>query len=188
MRNTVRLVAIVTLVLVILLLWMLRVRQPTIDAASAPAQTSPATATRTTPASATDANAEPADNQDMRRFRALRAAVNTLHEYLSGLPAGDRQRLSTFWERGRLPDASGDADLHQLANLRAFRIKIDPPRSLDKETNEAGIPDAVEIPVSLQASLQSGEGRTYTGWYRMRRSTTDDRWQITSANITPKRR
>jgi hypothetical protein len=114
-----------------------------------------------------------------QREEAMYAAVSTLHRYLAALGDVDRAKADGFWTGRGPPAASGEADLRSLENLRSFRTENGTPKPLDSSP----VPNALEIPVELRASLKGVPMRRYRGWYRMRRAVSDDGWEITSASI-----
>jgi hypothetical protein len=114
-----------------------------------------------------------------RRNAAMGAAVSTLHAYLTALGGDDRAKADAFWSGGKPPARSGEADLRLLENLHALRIQNGTPNALDSEP----VPNALEIPVELRASLDDAPMQRYRGWYRLRRAVADDSWEITSATI-----
>lgn len=181
MRHDVRLIAIPVLIAVLAGLWLMRDRPPEVGSQSV-VNAEPEHAGRTNGVQPGDVQAESAAI-DTRRFQTLREAVSTLHQYLAALPAGNREQLAAFWASKQIPADSGEADLHDLQGLRALRMRNDTPQSLDQATATKGVPEALQIPVTLRAQLKSGDGHDYAGWYRMRRSAVDDRWKITSASI-----
>lgn len=110
---------------------------------------------------------------------AMRAAVDTLHKYLTAL-GEDQASADAYWSGGAPPPGDdGEADLRTLRDLRALRIENGRPRPLDSQA----IPAALEIPVQLRVSLQGAPQRHYDGYYRLRRAISGDRWEITSAAI-----
>lgn len=111
------------------------------------------------------------------RATAMQAAVSTLHEYIAALPGSDRAKADAFWVGGKPPARSGEADLRELEQPRALRLRNDTPTLLGAS------PDALQIPVDLRVNLADTTTRNYRGWYRMRRAITGDRWEITSASI-----
>ena len=116
-----------------------------------------------------------------QREEAMHAAVSTLHRYLAALGGTDRAAADAFWAGKQPPAASGEADLRSLEKLRSLRSENGKPKPLDAEP----VPNALEIPIELRASLQGQPLRRYRGWYRMRRAVADGGWEITSASIAP---
>jgi hypothetical protein len=127
---------------------------------------------------ATDADAR-ALALSRQREAAMHAAVSTLHRYLAALGGTDRGKADAFWAGKRPPAASGEADLRSLQGLQSLRTENGTPRPLDSEA----VPNALEIPVDLRASLAGKPLQRYRGWYRMRRAVADGGWEITSASI-----
>ena len=117
---------------------------------------------------------------EARREAAMASAVATLHRYFVALGGGDHAASDAFWAGGRAPEASGEADLRQLAALRALRSQNGTPVPLDASR----MPDALEIPVDLRVSVQGQPLRRYAGSYRLRRRVADGGWEITSAAVT----
>lgn len=115
-----------------------------------------------------------------RRDAAMYAAVGTVQRYLAALGGDDRAKADAFWVDGRPPAAASEADLRTLTGLRGLRIENGTPRPLDGEV----VPGALEVPVTLRASVAGSGVHRYTGWYRVRRTVTGDAWQITSASVT----
>lgn len=117
--------------------------------------------------------------QALAYAEAMRAAVDTLHKYLTAL-GEDQARADAYWSGGAPPPGEdGEADLRTLHDLRALRIENGRPRALDSQA----IPAALEIPVQLRVSLQGAPQRHYGGYYRLRRAISGDHWEITSAAI-----
>jgi hypothetical protein len=127
-----------------------------------------------------DALADEATRQALLQLRsdAMVDAASTLHRYFAALP-GDRATADTFWAGGKPPANSGEADLRTLEDLRALRIQNRTPSALDS----APVPDSLQVPVELRAIVGQTAMRHYRGWYRMRRSVSDNGWEITSASI-----
>ena len=100
-----------------------------------------------------------------------------------GSPAGsstsDREAADTFWGYQRMPCGSEEADLRALKNLSGLRIENQVPEPLDKEP----VPELLRIPVDLRATLENGENRRYKGWYRLRRSQVEQRWELTGVLV-----
>ena len=117
----------------------------------------------------------------LQREAAMHAAVSTLHRYLAALGGSDRAAADAFWAGKAPPAVSGEADLRSLEKLQSLRSENGTPQPLDSEA----VPNALEIPIELRASLQGQPLRRYRGWYRMRRAVADGGWEITSASIAP---
>lgn len=148
------------------------VRTESTAAPAVPASAAPDAAT----VAASAANAERLRQRD----EALRAAVEVVQRYLAALGGDDRAAADAFWVDGRVPAASGEADLRALSGLRGLRIENGTPRPLDRETP----PTALEVPVRLRAGLAVGGVQRYAGWYRVRRRVADGGWEISGASIT----
>lgn len=180
MPNRLLLSAIVLLAGAALLLHRCTDAAPDADAPSAGASsatTEAAASGAVSVASAADAAAQRA------RTAAIQDAVSTLHRYLTDLGGADRAKADRYWSGGRPADA-GEADLRTLGAgardvLRALRIENGAPKALDG----AAVPAALEIPVTLRASLAGAPAQRYRGWYRLRRKITGEGWEITSAGI-----
>ena len=113
------------------------------------------------------------------RNAAMRAAVSTLHRYLTALGTGDRSKSDPFWSGGKPPAASNEADLRTLDDISSLRIENGTPVPLDA----APVPDALEIPVTLRAGVKGSPQRRYQGHYRLRRKLDHTQWEVTSARI-----
>lgn len=131
--------------------------------------------------SSRDASTAPAalakDASDRAHAAATRAAVSTLYAYIGALPGQDRTRADAFWVGGKPPVATGEADLRALRSPKGMRLQNWTPTFIDSTRN------AVEIPVALRVHLADASIRRYRGWYRLRRATAGDRWEIISASI-----
>ncbi|MEH6417735.1 hypothetical protein [Pseudomonas sp. CGJS7] len=145
------------------------------DAATAPA---PQAAAPAAP-SAAELRAQALEKQALQ---ATSEAVDTLHAYLQKVGSGKTEEAGKHWAYQRQPRGSEESDLRSLKNLRSFRIENGPPKPLDQEA----VPETLEIPVDLRATLENGEGRRYTGWYRMRRNSVDRHWELTGTSISVK--
>ncbi|SDY69599.1 hypothetical protein SAMN04487939_10551 [Lysobacter sp. yr284] len=119
---------------------------------------------------------------EQRRLQAYNDAVGTLHLYLQRVGAGDRDAADKFWGYQRMPRSSEEGGLRALSNLRGLRIENRTPEPLDREP----VPELLRIPVELRATLENGENRRYTGWYRLRRNQVEQRWELTGVLITAK--
>jgi hypothetical protein len=127
------------------------------------------------------ATADAAVRQALMQHRndAMREAVSVVHAYLTALGGDDRAKADAFWAGGKPPARSGEADLRTLETLHALRIQNGTPSALDSEP----VPNALEIPVELRASLDDAPMQRYRGWYRLRRAVAGGGWEITSASI-----
>lgn len=113
-----------------------------------------------------------------QRDEAMLEAVTTLQAYLGEVGAQAWSKADPYWANDR-PAANSEADLRKLDKLRALRIENDIPKPLDSEP----VPNALEIPVELRATVEGEAQRRYRGWYRMRRAVADGSWEITSASV-----
>ena len=147
------------------------------DAAAPPAQ---AQAVET--AAAPSAAQLRAQALEQRRDQAYTDAVGTLHLSLQRVGAGDRDAADKFWGYQRMPRGSEESDLRALKNLRGLRIQNQAPEPLDQEP----VPELLRIPVDLRATLENGENRRYTGWYRLRRNQVEQRWELTGVLVAAK--
>lgn len=129
------------------------------------------------PASPTPATAKLASDHAFAHAQA----ASTLHTYLRLLAAGDQSQADTFWVGGRPPANPGDFAVRALTDMHSLRIRNDPPRSLGDESRS----EAIEIPVRLQARLDTGDAHTIAGYYRMQRKPDGNGWKITSASLQP---
>jgi hypothetical protein len=66
--------------------------------------------------------------------------------------------------------------------MQALRIRNERPEPLDSELPSR----AVEVPVQLRVTLDSGGSRQLVGWYRLRRKVDGSGWEITSASLQPR--
>ncbi|MGH8031910.1 MAG: hypothetical protein ACREO8_05965 [Luteimonas sp.] len=148
------------------------------DASTPAAATPPSTSSATT--SADNAEADAVLRVRLRqRDEAMYAAVSALQRYLAALGRDDHANADTFWVDKHPPTDSVEADLRSLKGLHGLRIESGTPKPLDSDP----VPRALEIPITLRASLKDSPMRHYTGWYRLRRASSDDRWEITSASV-----
>ncbi|MEI2428645.1 hypothetical protein RDV84_00405 [Lysobacter yananisis] len=119
---------------------------------------------------------------EQRRNDAYTDAVGTLHLYLQRVGAGDQDAADKFWGYQRMPRGNEESNLRALKNLRGLRIQNQTPEPLDQEP----VPELLRIPVDLRATLENGENRRYTGWYRLRRNQVEQRWELTGVLVAAK--
>lgn len=112
---------------------------------------------------------------------ALLEAAGTLHSYLGALASGHLDAADMMWAGGKPPPAPDDAALRALGP-RSMHIDTGAPRPLDADVLPSR---ALEIPVSLRMRDAAGNARPWSGWYRLRRRTGGDGWEIATAWIQP---
>lgn len=145
-----------------------------------------AATTATGPRVAVAAIANPSDGNSkalaaavqQRHDQAMYDAVSAVHRYVAALAANDVDKVRAAWVDGR-PDLRGEVALAKLGEMRSLRIENGTPQALDKQA----VPEAVEIPIRLRASVVGAPQVNYTGYYRLRR--VGDAWLITSAAVYP---
>lgn len=129
---------------------------------------------------------EPADAaaQAQRRAQteAMSQAVSQLHGYLRAVGAKDWGKADAYWSGGKPPPRPDDYPVRAMDNMQALRIRNERPEPLDNELPS----NAVEVPVQLRVTLDSGASRQLVGWYRLRRKVDGSGWEITSASLQPR--
>ena len=170
--------AFAVLAAIALLLWRSCARDET-PTASVQDPAAPASIAASDDPSASTAIA--AQTAASRKQRAMSAAVDTVHRYLTALSSGDRAKADAFWVNDRPPAQSNEADLRTLKEVRAVRIQNRAPKPLDSNP----VPEALEVPVELRASADGISNRQYRGWYRLRSlDPVNGEWEISSASIS----
>jgi hypothetical protein len=120
--------------------------------------------------------------QRQAQAEAMSQAVSQLHGYLGAIGAKDWDKADRYWSGGKPPPRPDDYAVRALADMQALRIQNDRPQPLDSEQPS----NAIEIPVRLRATLDSGDSRQLGGWYRLRRKVDGSGWEITSASLQPR--
>ncbi|MFD0739398.1 hypothetical protein ACFQZQ_08905 [Lysobacter koreensis] len=138
----------------------------------------PADAVRSNEAAAETARADQIQGQ---RARRIGDAVDALHSYLRKLGSGQHDAAAQHWAYQRSPSVDEEAGLRALGELQSLRIQNGTPNPLDAEA----VPNYLEIPVELQAALETGQGYRYRGWYRLRYNPVTTHWEMTAASLSP---
>lgn len=120
--------------------------------------------------------------QRQAQAEAMSQAVSQLHGYLGAIGAKDWDKADSYWSGGKPPPRPDDYPVRVLADMQALRIQNDRPQPLDSEQPS----NAIEVPVRLRATLDSGDSRQLAGWYRLRRKVDGSGWEITSASLQPR--
>lgn len=120
--------------------------------------------------------------QRQAQAEAMSQAVSQLHGYLGAIGAKDWDKADSYWSGGKPPPRPDDYAVRALADMQALRIQNDRPQPLDSEQPS----NAIEVPVRLRATLDSGGSRQLAGWYRLRRKVDGSGWEITSASLQPR--
>ncbi|KAF1720707.1 hypothetical protein [Pseudoxanthomonas wuyuanensis] len=120
--------------------------------------------------------------QRQAQAEAMSQAVSQLHGYLGAVGARDWSKADAYWSGGKPPPRPDDYPVRALEDMQALRIRNERPQPLDNELPSR----AVEVPVQLRVTLDSGASRQLVGWYRLRRKVDGSGWEITSASLQPR--
>ncbi|WP_454831940.1 hypothetical protein [Pseudoxanthomonas wuyuanensis] len=120
--------------------------------------------------------------QQRAQAEAMSQAVSQLHGYLGAIGAKDWNKADAYWSGGKPPPRPDDYPVRALQDMQALRIRNERPEPLDNDRPS----NAIEVPVQLRITLNSGASRELIGWYRLRRKIDGGGWEITSASLHPR--